>query len=500
MNIKIVARVVSAILVVVGLTMLTAVPISWVMNDPVAATAGLLGSSLFPIAAGTAGWLLLPRDTNIHLKEGFGIVTFSWLAAAVFGAIPFVWVGGLSPVNAVFETMSGFTTTGASILNDIEALPAGLLYWRSLTNWLGGMGIIVLSLAILPILGIGGMQLYKAEAPGPTTDQLTPRIASSAKILWSIYLAMTIVEIVLLKLGGLTLFDALCHTFATVATGGFSTRQASIKAFDSAYVDVVIMTFMFLAGCNFSLHLRALTGRTLEYWRYEEFRFYFLIVAFATVTIGCSLYLDGYYDRAPLDILRHAAFTAISIITTTGFCTEDFDNWPLYCQALLVCLMFIGGCGGSTSGGMKVSRLMVLLKYSIVQIRRCFYPRSLLNIRLNGQKVDHDILAKVLGFFFININIFVLMTLLVCVMEPGLGTLDHPADGIQNSRVAIETAMTSVIATLYNIGPGLAEVGPSSNFEWMAPQTKILLVVGMLIGRLEVYTVLVIFLPIFWRK
>jgi trk system potassium uptake protein len=500
MNVNVVARVVAAILVVIGLSMLSAVVVSWLMNDPDRVTLGLLESSIIPVTVGALGWLLLPKDTIIRFREGFGIVTFSWLAAALFGAIPFVLVGNLSIVDAFFETMSGFTTTGASILNDIESLPAGLLYWRSLTQWLGGMGIVVLSLAILPILGVGGMQLYKAEAPGPTTDQLTPRIASSAKILWSIYILLSVVETVLLMLGGMNLFDAWCHTCATLATGGFSTRQQSIKAFDSVYIDAVITLFMFFAGCNFALHLRALAGRPLSYWKDEEFRFYFLTTIFAIVTVGGCLYLSGLYGRNIGQIVRHSSFTAVSILTTTGFCTEDFDNWPIYAKSLLVCLMFIGGCGGSTGGGMKVSRLLLLLKYSIVQIRRCFYPRSLVNVRLNDQRVPDDIMARILGFFFININIFVMVGLTVCALEPGLIGTAGETSALSNSYTAMETAFSSVAATLYNIGPGLAHVGPTMNYEWMAPHTKLILTFTMLIGRLEVFTVLVLFLPIFWRK
>ena len=396
MNFKIVARVVSAILVVVGLSMLTAVAVSWLMHDPRSVTLQLFGSSLVPIVLGCVGYLVLPKDTKIRIKEGFGIVTFSWLAAALAGAVPFIWVGDLSFVDAFFETMSGFTTTGASILNDIEALPAGLLYWRSLTHWLGGMGIVVLSLAILPILGIGGMQLYKAEAPGATTDQIAPRIASSAKILWIIYFLLSISETILLMFGGMNLFDAWCHTCGTLATGGFSTRQGSIKAFDSVFIESVITCFMFLAGCNFVLHLRVLRGKALTCWKDEEFRLYVLITIFAIVTISASLISTGSYNRNPMEILRHSSFTAVSVITTTGFCTENFDQWPMYTKSLLVCLMFIGGCGGSTAGGMKVSRLLLLLKYSVVQIRRCFYPRSLASIRLNNQRVSDDIMAKIL--------------------------------------------------------------------------------------------------------
>ena len=501
MNSRVVAKVVSAILVVIGLAMLTAVAVSWLMKDSKAAIVGLAVSSLIPIIVGGLGCLLCSKETTIRFKEGFGIVTFSWLSASIFGAIPFVVVGKLTFVDALFETMSGFTTTGASVLNNIEALPAGLLYWRSLTHWLGGMGIVVLSLAILPILGIGGMQLYKAEAPGPTTDQLRPRIASTAKVLWLIYIALSLTETGLLMLGGMGIFDAWCHACGTVATGGFSTRQLSIKAFDSAYIDFVVTLFMFLAGCNFVLHLHALSGRPLDYWKNEEFRFYLLITLFAIVTIGGSLYLSGMYDKNIGQIIRHSSFSAIAILTTTGFCTEDFDRWPLYTKALLICIMFIGGCGGSTAGGMKVSRFLILLKYSVVQIRRCFYPRSLAMVRLNNQRVNDDIMSKILSFFFININIFILISLLVCVVEPKLGiTGDNLESKMHSSYVAMETAFSSVIATLYNIGPGLAKVGPTMNYEWMAPQTKLILSLGMLVGRLEVYTVLVLFLPIFWRK
>lgn len=501
MNVKVVARVVSAILVVVGLAMLSAAAVSFLMDDSRPVILGLFWSSMIPIVVGLAGGVLLPGEKVIRFKEGFGIVTFSWVGAALFGAIPFILVGELGVVDAIFETMSGFTTTGATIINDIESLPAGLLYWRSLTQWLGGMGIVVLSLAILPILGIGGMQLYKAEVPGPTTDQLTPRIANAAKILWLIYILLTVLETVLLMFGGMTLFDAWCHTCTTLSTGGYSTRQASIKAFDSAYIDIVITIFMFLAGCNFVLHLRALSGKPLNYWRDEEFRFFVAVCLFAIITVAASLFLSGAYQGNLGEILRHSSFTAISILTTTGFCTEDFDQWPYYSQALLVCLMFFGGCGGSTAGGMKISRFLLLLKYSVVQVRRCFYPRSLVNVRLNNQRVSDDIMAKILGFFFININIFIIVSLLICVIEPGLGNLAGAPVGDAPSRyVALETAFSSVAATLYNIGPGLAQVGPTMTYEWMVPQTKIILILTMLIGRLEVYTVLVLFLPIFWRK
>lgn len=519
MNVKVVIRVVAAILCVVGVAMMTSVPVAFLMHDAPAATAGLFWSALITIVVGLLGVMLPAGQTTVRFREGFGIVTFSWLAAAVFGAIPLVLVGGLAPVDAVFETMSGFTTTGASILDNIESLPRGLLYWRSLTHWLGGMGIVVLSLAILPILGIGGMQLYKAEAPGPTSDQLTPRIANAAKLLYGVYILLSVAETALLMAGGMSLFDAWCHTCGTLATGGFSTRQASVGAFGSAYIDVVITVFMFLAGANFTLHLRAVQGRPLAYWRDEEFRCYAAVVGLAVLSIAMVLFFHGYYGRNVLQILRHAAFAAVSIMTTTGFCTEDFDLWPAYCRGVLVCVMFIGGCGGSTGGGIKVSRFLLLIKHGVVQLRKCIYPRSIVNVRLNDRRVSDPIMAKILSFFFIYVSVFVIVGLLVCLVEPNLGwtpeppvsevasgevvePLPPPAEPLAPSytRSPVTTAFVASVATLCNIGPGLGKVGPAQNYAWMAPLTKIVLIFAMLAGRLEIYTVIVLFLPSFWRK
>lgn len=495
MNVKVVIRVVSAILVVVGVAMATSVLVALAMGDDHSVVMKLLESSLMPTVVGLLGVLLTPKDNTIQFREGFGIVTFSWLFAAIFGAIPFTWVHGIAPVDAFFETMSGFTTTGASILNDIESLPHGLLYWRSLTHWLGGMGIVVLSLAVMPILGIGGMQLYKAEAPGPTSDQLTPRVANTAKMLWGVYVLISVAETLLLWAGPMTLFEAWTHTCGTVATGGFSTRQASVFAFRSAYVDWVITFFMVLAGTNFVLHLRLLTGRPLAYFKDEEFRFYLSTIIFGVVTVSIALFMAGRYEGDLLTILRHSAFTVVSIMTTTGFATEDFDLWPTYCKVLLVCLMFVGGCGGSTAGGMKVSRMLLLLKYGVAQMRRALYPRVVTNVQLDNSRVGDTIMSRILGFFFIYICIFVLVTVLICVVEPNLTTTNAAFEAR-----GVETALTASVATLCNIGPGLAAIGPYQNFSWMAPVTKLILTIAMLVGRLEVYTVLVILLPVFWKR
>ena len=407
--------------------------------------------------------------------------------------------------DAFFETMSGFTTTGASVLDSklllfngetlkqgIADLPNGLLYWRSITHWLGGMGIVVLSLAIIPFLKIGGQQLYNAEVPGPTSDQLTPRIANSAKILWGVYVLLSVVETLLL-LPSMSLFDAWAHTCGTMATGGFSTLQSSVGGFDSVYVDIIITLFMFLAGCNFILHYRALRGKPLFYFKDDEFKLYLFVTCFSTLTIAGALMYSGSaimttagksVDPTLFNSIQYSAFQTTSILTTTGFATADFAIWPTYACLLLVILMFIGGCGGSTGGGMKNSRLLLLLKYSTMQVKRCLFPRSVSNIQLNNIRIKSDTLHKVLSFFFLFIIIFVFFSLALS-LYPGI---DYA------------TATSASIASLGNIGPGLNMVGPTCTYSWMAPSAKLLLTFAMLLGRLEIYTVLIIFLPSFWRK
>jgi len=506
MNIKTVINVISALVVVVGLAILSAVPVAFIMNDSNKVIFSLTISALFPISAGITAFLFTKSETySLGRREGFGIVTFGWLAAAIFGAVPFMLVSGLTWYDAFFETMSGFTTTGASILDNtlvlangqtlqfgIKDLPYGLLYWRSMTHWLGGMGIVVLSLAIIPFLGIGGQQLYNAEVPGPTSDQLTPRIANSAKILWVVYILLSIAETLLL-LPSMNLFDAWCHTCGTMATGGFSTLQASVGGFHSAYVDWIIILFMFLAGGNFVLHYRALKGQPLFHFKDEEFKWYLAITLFATATIAASLYITGNNivstnsTTIPADFLstiRYSAFQVVSIMTTTGFCTANFDIWPVYAFSLLLILMFIGGCGGSTGGGMKVSRFLLLVKYSAVQIRRCIFPHLFSNVRLNKSRVNAETLHKVLSFFFLFMMLYLIFTMAMSLFPD----------------VDFKTAASASIASLGNIGPGIGKVGATCTYAWMHPGAKILLTLAMLLGRLEIYTVLVVFLPVFWKK
>ena len=364
MNIRFVAKVVASLVTVIGLAMLTAVPVSWAMGDKHADTVGLLYCAVAAFAAGAVMLFATRGGGHVGFREGFGIVTFGWLAAAVFGCVPFVVVSDMHWYDAFFETMSGFTTTGASVLDDtltlrtghtleagIADLPYGLIYWRSLTHWLGGMGIVVLSVAILPSLGIGAHQLYRAEVPGPTSDQLTPKIADSAKILWAVYVLLSLLETGLLMLGGMSLFEAWCHTCGTMATGGFSTEQASVGAYDSVYIDGVITIFMFLAGVNFVLHFRALQGRFLSHFRDEEFLFYLVLTAGAilvttmllTGTDIATSAGDVRRNAGFFTALRYAAFQVVAILTTTGFVITDFDAWPAFCALLLICLMAVAG-------------------------------------------------------------------------------------------------------------------------------------------------------------
>ena len=506
MKFRRVINVVSLLVIVVGIAVLSSVPVSLMLDRNVDIALKLLVSGLIPVAAGLV-MFAFSRGGEIFLgrREGFGVVTFGWLSVAAFGAIPFVLAGNLFWYDAFFETMSGFSTTGASVLdkslvltdgrmleNGIADLPKGLLYWRSLTHWFGGMGIVVLSLAIIPFLKLGGQQLYNAEVPGPTNDQLTPKIANSAKILWGVYVLLSAMETLLL-LPSMSLFDAWCHTCGTMATGGFSTLQSSVGGFRSLYVEMVIMFFMFLAGCNFILHFRAQRGKPLLYFKDEEFRWYFFTLLVSTLLVSLMLLLRGgeietsdgqLVSVGLLSALRYASFQVVSIMTTTGFCTANFATWPVFAAGLLVVLMFVGGCGGSTGGGMKVSRFILLVKYAWSQMQFCLFPHMVSNVRMNGKRIASDTLHKVVSFFFLFVMIYVIFALLLSIF-PG---------------VDLATAASASIAALGNIGPGLGAVGPSSTYAWLRPEAKLLLTLAMLVGRLEVYTVLVILLPSYWRK
>tara|TARA_Y100001935_G_scaffold251458_1_gene253428 strand:+ start:60432 stop:61949 length:1518 start_codon:yes stop_codon:yes gene_type:complete len=447
------------------------------------------------IAFGVGGtlWYFFKPQAEIRIREGFLVVSLTWLILSLVGALPFV-ISGILPsyTDAVFETMSGLTTTGSTILGGttsdgiinpaIEALPKSFLFWRSLAHWLGGMGIIVLSLAILPLLGIGGMQLFQAESPGPTADKLTPRVQETAKLLWVVYVAITFIEFLLLWIHpSMDWFDALNHSFATLATGGFSTRNASVQAFDSAYIDFIITIFMFLAGINFAMHFRLLKGDYQSFLNNRETRFYTLITFIGIIGISFSLwYFDG---RTILDALRYGSFQVVSIVTTTGFGTDDYELWYSFGAFFLLILFFTGGSAGSTGGGIKMIRWMILIRNTAREIKQIIHPKAILPLRIGDQAIDGNIQRTVLSFFILYMFIF------------GTGAFAISLFGYD-----LLSSIGASIAALGNIGPGWGDFGPTDSFAQLPYLAKWVLILLMMIGRLEIFTVLIIFSPTFWRQ
>ena len=432
-------------------------------------------------------------ERELRIREGFLVVSLTWLFLSLVGALPFV-ISGILPsyTDAVFETMSGLTTTGATIMGgttssgfenpQIEALPMSMLFWRSLAHWLGGMGIIVLSLAILPLLGVGGMQLFQAESPGPTADKLTPRVQETAKLLWVIYVTLTAVEFILLWVHpSMDWFDAINHAFATLATGGFSPKNNSIAAFDSVYVDAIITLFMFLAGINFAMHFRLLRGDAQSFFNNRELRFYSLVTFIAIVVISFSLWLFDNYDVG--SALRYGAFQAVAIITTTGFGTDNYEVWNAFGAFFLFLLFFTGGCAGSTGGGVKMVRWMIIIRNSYREIRQIIHPKAVLPIRIGDKTVDPNIQRTVLSFFVLYLLVFAIGALIMASMGYNL-----------------ESAIGASIACLGNIGPGWGEFGPTDNFAQVPYVGKWVLILMMMTGRLEIFTVLIIFTPAFWKQ
>ena len=483
MNLILVTRIISFVMLIMGGFMLVPACIAFIYNE-VNALHGFTISIviIFLISGMTLFIFRKQRGRALSTKDGFLFVALSWACASLFGCLPFVISGSIpSFTNAFFETISGFSTTGASILTNIEGLPKSMLFWRSLTHWLGGMGIVVLTVAILPLLGIGGLQLIKAEAPGPTVDKISPRITETAKILWLIYVGFTVAQTVLLMFGGMNLFDALTHTFGTLATGGFSTRNASVAAYDSAYLDGVITVFMVLAGINFTLHYRLLSGNFKSLLRDTELKTYVAIFAISSAVIAVSLYGEVYTTIG--QCIRYATFQSATILTTTGFATADFEQWPFIAQSVLFILMFVGGCSGSTGGGIKVIRIITLFKQGFNEMKYLIHPRGIFTLRLSGNIIKKDIAYAISGFFFL----YVLMLLVVTFVVAASGQ-------------DILTSVTTALATVGNIGPGFGKIGPTENYAFHSDCVKWVLSFAMLVGRLELYTVLVIFTPTFWKK
>ncbi len=480
-NVNLVIRFVLIILLVVSAFMLLS--LIWAFLD---GETGTVRAFLLPVGGVivvAAVYLPFSRREydNVSTRDGFFMVTMAWLAASFFGALPFVLSGAIPGyVDAFFETMSGFTTTGATILSEIESLPRSVLFWRSMTHWLGGMGIIVLTVAIFPILGIGGLQLIKAEAPGPKVDKLTPKVTETAKILWMTYLGLSVLETVLLMLGGMDVFDSLTHTFGTMATGGFSPKNTSVGHYNSAYIDGVITFFMVLAGINFVMYYRVATRRFKPILRDTELQAYIGIFVVSTLVAAVGL-LPHYQSIG--ESLRFSSFQTASILTTTGFATADYAVWPYLPQVILFGLMFIGGSSGSTAGGIKVVRIVTMIKQGWNEMRYLVYPRGIFTIRLNRERLRKDIVYAITGF------VMLYMVLLMCT------TIVVAAAGND-----ILTALTTALATLGNIGPGFGRVGPTMNYALFPGWLKVWLSIIMMLGRLEIYTVLVLFTARYWRN
>ena len=435
------------------------------------------------VCGGVLAFAMRPKERiSLSHRDGMAVVVFAWLAAGFFGALPFWWHGVFSSLtDAVFEAISGFTTTGASVMTNIEIVPKGVLLWRSLTHWLGGMGIIVLAVAILPFLGVGGMEIYRAEVPSPVVDRLRPRITETARTLWKVYVLISAAEALLLFLGGMDWFDAVCHTFGTLATGGFSTKNASMAAY-GAYHQYVVTLFMFLAGVNFSLHYKALRGKPLIFWRDPEFRLYTLLTVIFTVMVVVSLCYNNVFNSLE-ECFRHGLFQVLTILTTTGYATADFEKWPIMIQSILLFCMFLGASAGSTGGGVKVLRVMLLTKHGIRELKRLIHPRAVYAIKLGGVAVPDAVLNSVWGFFGLYLLLFVIAWWFMAAL--GLDLI---------------TSFSSVAATIGNIGPGLGMVGPTDNYAAIPLAGKWMLILCMLAGRLEIYTLIILLVPEFWRK
>jgi len=434
------------------------------------------------VVGGTVFLLLRDPDAEYGLRDAFAIVTFGWLIVGFVGALPYVVSGSLpSFTDAVFESFSGFTTTGASVVVDVEKLPHSILFWRSLTHWIGGMGIIVLSVAILPLLGVGGMAMFRAEVPSPVVDKLKPTVTATAKTLWKVYVLFTVVEVILLWAAGMDFFDSVCHTFGTLATGGFSTKNLSIGFYQSPLIDVIVVVFMLVAGINFTLHHQALSGNPLAYLQSQEFRLYLIVYGSATAFICWNIYGTG--DGGFWASLNKSAFQTASIMTTTGYGTTDWERWPWACQGMLLSLMFMGGCAGSTAGGMKCMRLVIVAKHVLRELLLLIHPRAVIPLKIDRSVVSPAIINSILAFIGLFVGVWAISTLLLVIMD-----LD------------VVTAIGASTATLSNIGPGLNGVGAMDTYAFLPVPAKWVLIFNMIAGRLELYTVFVLMVPDFWKK
>ena len=476
-------------LVITGLSMLIPTVISWSLSEP--DLSGHLQSMIICIVVGIPFWLITRRSRALNSKDGFAIVSFAWLIVAFAGSLPF-YLSGTIPnfTDAWFEAMSGVTTTGATIIgnpttlpnlpNGIESMPHGILFWRSFLQWIGGMGIIVFTIAILPLLGVGGVQLFKAEVPGPVADKIRPRVKETAKILWMVYVGFTFLQFLLLGFAGMPWFDSICHAFTTMPTGGFSTQNASIAAYSNPLIHYVIIFFMFIAGVNFTLHFRAITGNFKSYFKDYEFKVYFFILFFATTFI----FFNISYSELDLshNTFRISLFQSLALMTGTGYANANYELWPFFSQLLLFFMMFFGAMGGSTSGGLKIARVILLIKYAASETRRMLHSRAIIPIRIGDRTISDDVIRNTLGFFLIYLSFFVMTALVLTALN-----------------FDFLSSLSAAASAIGNVGPAFGAFGPTDNYALLHPIGKWMMTFCMLLGRLEIFTIMVLFSRTFWR-
>lgn len=480
MNLKMVLKSLGTLLICEAIALLPSILVSSIYKD--GSGMSFVYTLLLLTVIGVPLTRLKPKTNSIYARDGFTIVAAGWIIISLFGALPYYLSGAIpSFADSFFEAVSGFTTTGASILNNIEVLPASILFWRSLTNWLGGMGVLVLSLAILPSIGAGSLQIMKAEVPGPNPGKIVPRIRNTVRILYKIYLSITIIEVVLLLISGMPFYDSLIHSFGTTGTGGVSNKNFNIAAYDNAIAEIVITVFMLICGVNFTLYYQAIKGNIKALLKDEEFRFYIGIVVVAIMLISINLHGNVYTSIG--ESLRHSSFQVASVITTTGYSSTNFDTWPLFSKMILFILMFIGGSSGSTVGAIKSIRVLLLLKSVRIEMKSIIHPKAVYSVRIGNKTIEEETLSEVKNFFFAYMLIFVLAVIIVSL------------DGFDFS-----TTLSAAAASLGNIGVGFGDIGPLGNYSNMSGLSKTVLSICMLMGRLEIYPILVLAMPSLWKK
>ncbi|WP_296703112.1 TrkH family potassium uptake protein [Algoriphagus sp.] len=476
---KEIAKIMGALLVLIGLLMLPGVVFSFHFEEdpwPI-----LSSAVITMIVGGILFFSFSKQDQNIRKREGYLIVSLSWVFMAGFGMLPFILSHEIiSFSDALFETTSGITTTGASILNDIEAMPKGLLFWRSMLQWIGGLGIIVLTVAIFPLLGIGGIELFVAESPGPTSDKVHPRISETAKRLWYVYVGLTLAATLLYWIGGMTFYDGINHALTTLATGGFSTKNASMAYYDSAFIQYTAIFFMFLAGTNFTIIYFGLVGRFRKVLKSDEFKAYAFVVFAISIVLFFPIFANIGSD--PELAFRKSAFQVVSLITTTGFVSDDYTQYGQGVTFICFILLFIGASAGSTAGGIKFVRHLTFFKNSYLEFKRLVHPRAIVPLMINGDRVTGRIVTHIMNFLLLYLLIFVFGAFVLSIMG-----------------YDFETSLGAVATCLGNVGPGIGKVGPVNNFAFFSPFAKIFLSFIMLLGRLELFTILILFTPFFWR-